>query len=162
MEGKHSRQEPRAILLFGAPCSGKTTFAEKFSKRFNMPHYNVEDLTKLHNLKRQHILLLVEQLTKTRSNFIVEGGVNTEAERNEIRAILKKTGYTPSLIWIQTDVATIKMRLKIRLKSEDKAKTEYDSKVKAMEAPSEAESVIVLSGKHTFETQLKHVLHQLI
>lgn len=162
MEGRRNKQEPRAILVFGAPCSGKTTFAKKFAKRFSMPHYDMAELAERYGLSRQNILLMVEQLTKTKSNFIVEGGLNTEADRDEMRTVLKNAGYNPSLVWVQTDVGTIKMRLKTRLKSESKAKVEYDGKMKAMEAPSEEEPVIVISGKHTFETQLKHVLHQLI
>lgn len=162
MEGKNNRQDPRAILVFGAPSSGKTTFAENFSKRFNMPHYDVATMAEKYGLNRQTILLFIEQLTKTRSNFIIEGGLDTEIDREEMRTILREAGYNPSLVWIQTDVATLKVRLRTKLKSENKAKQEYDSRIRAMEAPSESEQVIVLSGKHTFETQLKHVLHQLI
>ena len=45
MEGKKSQNlsQPRAILVFGAPASGKTTFCEKFSQQFRAPYY---DLTK--------------------------------------------------------------------------------------------------------------------
>jgi len=39
-----------------------------------------------------------------------------------------------------------------------KAKEVYDAEVNMMEAPSEIEDPIILSGKHTFETQTKHVL----
>ena len=162
MEGRKTKQAPRAILVFGAPSSGKTTFSENFAKRFNMPCYDMDDLAKRHDLNRQKVLLLVEQLAKTGCNLVIQGGLSTEQDRNEIRSILKIAGYNPFLIWIQTDVATIRMRLKMRLRSEAKAKAEYENCVRNMEAPSESESVIVLSGKHTFETQLKHVLHQLI
>ncbi|MDO4611830.1 MAG: hypothetical protein Q4B34_03150, partial [Candidatus Saccharibacteria bacterium] len=67
----------------------------------------------------------------------------------------------PTLIWIQTDINTIKTRLKTRLKSVEKARSVYDSRIHALEAPSEAEAPIVLSGKHTYHTQLKQVLTQL-
>jgi len=43
MEGK-KKTRPRAILVFGAPCSGKTTFCEKFSQRFKAPYYNLQSL----------------------------------------------------------------------------------------------------------------------
>lgn len=161
MEGKNSRQVPRALLIFGAPCSGKTTFSENFSQKFSIPFFDVATLAEKYSLNRRTVLLLVEQLAKTQSNMIIEGGIDSEADRDEMRAILKSAGYNPSLVWIQTDVGTIKARLKLKLKSATKAKTEYDQKVKNMEAPTENEAVIVLSGKHTFETQLKHVLHQL-
>ena len=59
---------------------------------------------------------------------------------------------------MQTDVATIRARMKAKYKSVTKAKNLYDSAVNEMEAPTEAESPIILSGKHTFETQTKHVV----
>lgn len=159
MEGKKS--QPRAILVFGAPCSGKTTFSEKFSDKFKAPFYNLVDLAAEHDFSREELMIILELIAKTHQNVIIEGGLDTEKDREEIRKIFKKAGYNPSLIWIQTDVNTIKNRLKVRLKSVAKAKTEYDERMQLLEAPSDAEAPIVLSGKHTFSTQLTHVLSQL-
>ena len=157
MEGKKSHPSPsngqRAILVFGAPCSGKTTFGKQFAAQFNATFYDLDALKQEHNLSRQFILLLVEQIARTGSTLVFEGGISTEKERS--------TGYTPTLIWIQTDVNTVRARLKNKLKSIDKAKTVYDTRVKELEAPSDAEAPIVLSGKHTYHTQLKQVLTQL-
>ena len=50
------------------------------------------------------------------------------------------------------------MRLKAKYRSVAKAKEVYDSVVPRLEAPSEIEAPVILSGKHTFETQLKHIL----
>ena len=62
------------------------------------------------------------------------------------------------MIWIQTDVSTIKSRLKSRFKNISKAKEIYDKAVSEIEAPTEFERPIILSGKHTFETQTRHVI----
>lgn len=159
MEGK--KAQPRAILVFGAPCSGKTTFSEKFSDKFKAPFYNLNEIGEQHGFDRKALLTILEFIAKTHQNVIIEGGLDTEKDREEIRKIFRKAGYNPSLVWIQTDITTIKNRLKVKLKSVAKAKTEYDEKMAQLEAPSEAEDVIVLSGKHTFETQLTHVLSQL-
>ena len=43
----------------------------------------------------------------------------------------------------------------------EKARAEYAAKIAELEAPAEDENSIVLSGKHTFETQLTHVLSRL-
>lgn len=158
------KQQPvqsRAILVFGAPCSGKTTFCEKFAKRFKAPYFDLGILAHDYGLDRKMITLLVEQIAKTGQMLVIEGGLDTEANRNEIRSILKKAGYSPSLIWIQTDVGTIRARLKARLKSVAAAKAEYEERINLLEAPVDFEYPIVLSGKHTFETQLRHVLSQL-
>lgn len=163
MEGNksHSPNGQRAILVFGAPCSGKTTFSEQFAAQFNATFYDLDALKEKHNLSRQFILLLVSEIAKTGSTLVLEGGNETEKDRRELAEILRAAGYTPTLIWIQTDVSTIRMRLKNKLKSVEKAKTVYDNRIKALEAPSDAEAPIVLSGKHTYHTQLKQVLTQL-
>lgn len=164
MEGKKSHSPSsgqRAILVFGAPCSGKTTFSKQFAAQFNATFYDLDLLQQEHNLSRQFILLLVAEIAKTGATLIIEGGNDTEKDRRELAEILRNAGYTPTLVWIQTDVSTIRMRLKNKLKSVEKAKAAYDNRIKVLEAPSDAEAPIVLSGKHTYHTQLKQVLTQL-
>ena len=163
MEGKKSQtlSQPRAILVFGAPASGKTTFCEKFSQQFRAPYYNLNEIAEDQDFTREKVLYVLDLIARSGQNLIIEGMLNTEEEREEIRKLLIEQNYNPSLIWIQTDVNTIKTRLKNRLKSVAKAKEEYDRKIAELEAPAESERPIVLSGKHTFSTQLKHVLSQL-
>ena len=156
MEGK--KNQPRAILVFGAPCSGKTTFCENFARRFKIAFYDLESLKTNYNLSRKLVLMLVEQLAKTNQTMIFEGGVKTERERNEMRHILRTAGYSVSIVWLQTDIVTIRNRLKNKYKTVNKAKEIYDTVIPSLEAPSDLEFPIILSGKHTFETQLKHIL----
>lgn len=156
MEGKRSR--PRAILVFGAPCSGKTTFSEKFAEQFGLAYYNFDELHEKYRLTRKNMLLILELLGRTGKTLVIEGGLGTEKERTEVRNILRTAGYDPSLIWMQTDSATIRTRMKMRYKSVSKAKQLYDEAMETMEAPAESEHPIILSGKHTFETQTKHIL----
>ncbi len=159
MEGK--KNISRAILVFGTPCSGKTTFCENFAKRFHAPFYNLEDMMTKYGFNHEQILGFVEEVAKTGQTLIFEGLLNTEKDREIINQILIDSNYSPSLIWIQTDSSTTKQRMKMRLKSVSKAKTEYDARMKLLEAPSDKEPAIVISGRHTFETQLRHVLTQL-
>ena len=156
MEGNKSK--PRALLVFGAPCSGKSTFSEKFAEKFDLALYDFDELKVKYRLTRKNILLIIKLIAHTGKTIIIEGGLTTEKEREEIRLLLKSAGYDVSLIWIQTDVATIRNRLKTRYKSVTKAKEIYEQEVTALEAPSDIENPIILSGKHTFETQTKHVL----
>lgn len=156
MEGIKSK--PRALLVFGAPCSGKSTFAEKFGKKFKIAQYDLDELAEEHGFSHEELFVILAQVLKTRQNIIVEGMINTEKERIEMRNLIREYGYEPTLIWIQTDVATIRKRLKSKFKSVTKAKEFYDKAVAEMEAPNENEHAIILSGKHTFETQSKHVV----
>ena len=157
MEG-NKKSKPRALLVFGAPCSGKTTFAEKFAAKFGLAYYDLDAIGEEHGFSREVLLVMLEEILKTRQTIIIEGGLKTEKERVEIRNLLREHGYEPSLIWIQTDMATLRLRLKVRHKSVAKAKKAYDEAVAEIEAPTEAERPIILSGKHTFETQTKHVI----
>ena len=159
MEG--NKTQPRAILVFGAPGSGKSTFSERFAKKFHAAFFDLGELERDNKLDRKTILFLLEQLAKTNVTLVIEGILDTERERTEVRNILRRAGYNPSLVWIQTDVNTIRQRLRLKNRSATKAKQEYETRIGRMEAPSEVEAPIVLSGKHTFETQLRHVLTQL-
>ena len=156
MEG-NKKNKPRALLVFGAPCSGKTAFAEKFAKKFGLAYYDLNNLID-EGFTWTQVLMILELILRTRQTIIIEGGLDTEAERIELRNLLRAGGYDPALVWVQTDVATIRMRLKARHRSLSKAKEVYETAVSGMEAPTELEHPIILSGKHTFETQSKHVV----
>lgn len=157
MEGNR-KNTPRALLLFGAPSSGKTTFGEKFAKKFGLAFYDLDELKKENDFSDAAMMVILEQILKTGQTIIVEGMLKTEKERIEMRNLLRKYDYEPALIWIQTDITTIRQRLKTKLRSVAKAKTTYDKAVAELEAPTETERPIILSGKHTFETQTKHVV----
>lgn len=156
MEG--TKNQPRALLVFGAPCSGKTTFGRKFAKRFNLAFYDLDELQSKYHLSRKIILVFIEQIAKTGQTVLIEGCLDTEKDRKEVCNILRAAGYAPSTIWIQTDIATIRARLKARYKVVSEAKNAYEAAVSRLEAPSDEEMPIILSGKHTFDTQVKHVL----
>ena len=156
MEG--TKNQPRALLVFGAPCSGKTTFGRKFAKRFNLAFYDLDELQSKYHLSRKIILVFIEQIAKTGQTLLIEGCLDTEKDRKEVSEILSAADYQISTIWIQTDMATIRARLKARYKNVADAKNAYEVAVARHEAPSDEESPIILSGKHTFDTQVKHVL----
>lgn len=161
MEGKKINMQPRkprALLVFGAPCSGKTTFSEKFAERYKLTYYDLGAIIREHELSREMMLMILELITRTNQNLVLEGCIDTEEERNEMRKILRIAGYIPSLVWIQTDISTIRSRLKSRHKTVAEAKEFFESATALIEAPSEVEFPIILSGKHTFDTQAKHVI----
>ena len=156
MEGNKSK--PRALLVFGAPCSGKTTFGQKFAKKFGLAFFDLDELKEKNGFTRDDVLVVLELILRTRQTILIEGALRTEKDREEVRNLLRKSGYAPSLIWIQTDVSTIRNRLKTRHKDVAKAKEVYEKAIAEMDAPVEYEHPIILSGKHTFETQTKHVI----
>lgn len=156
MEG--NKKKLRAILVFGAPGSGKTAFAEKFAKKYNLAYYNLDEIREEYGFTHESVLSILEIITKAKQSIVIEGELKTEKDRTEIRNILRAQGYKPTLVWVQTDFATIKVRLRSRYKTIKKAKEIYNAAAAEMEAPADFEKPVILSGKHTFETQNKHVL----
>lgn len=154
----NGKSKPYAILVFGAPMSGKTTFAEQFSAKFNAPFLNFNDLREQCRLTRKVALILIEQLAKCKKTLVIEGGLDTEKQRNEIRDILSRAGYNPVLIWVQTDLNAIKQRMRKKFHNVNDAKTALEDSYRKIEAPADYEDFLVISGKHMFQTQYKNVL----
>ena len=154
----NGKSKPYAILVFGAPMSGKTVFAEQFSTRFNAPFLNLAALHEQHHISRKVALALIEQIAKCKSTIVIEGALDNERQRNEVRAIVEKAGYQPVLVWVQTDLNEIKHRMRRKYKKVTDAKAKLEAALKTIEAPSDDEKPLVISGKHTFQTQCKNVL----
>ena len=154
----NGKTKPYAILVFGAPMSGKTTFANQFSNKFNAPFLNFSDLRERFHISRKLALVLLSEIIKCKQNILIEGALDSEKQREEIRQILIKAGYEPIMVWVQTDVVAIKHRMRKKYKTLTEAKAALDSSYKHIEAPDETEDYIVISGKHTFATQCKNVL----
>ena len=150
-------KKPYAILIFGAPGSGKTRFGEQFGARFKCPFLDFGR----YGLNYADAAEITEQVALCGQNFVIEGHFDTEKQRNDIRKRLLKLGYHTALVWVQVDVATIRQRLVRKHKSAEKAKTAFEERHEKMKAPADAENPIVISGKHTFATQLKVVLAKL-
>ena len=157
----NGKSKPYAILVFGAPMSGKTTFAEQFSARFNAPFLNLSKLHEECHITRKVALNLIAQISKCKQTLVIEGALDTEKQRNEIRNLLEKAGYRPVLIWVQTDLNEIKHRMRHKYKKLDDAKVALADSYKKIEAPSDMENPLVISGKHTFVTQCNNVLTSL-
>lgn len=155
------KSKPYAILVFGAPMSGKTCFAEQFSASIKAPYLNFSQLAKKHNLDRETALTIMRQLAISKGTVIIEGMMDKESDRSEIRKIFKDAGYTPIMIWIQTDLNTIKQRMRHAYKTLQAAKAAFAKSYENIEAPSETEEHIVISGKHTYQTQYKNVTNSL-
>lgn len=154
----NGKSKPYAILVFGAPLCGKTTFARQFSERFNVPFVNLLELKERFKISRKLGLVIVKEIAKCKQNIIVEGALDTERQREEMRTLLKTAGYMPILVWVQTDQVAIKHRLRAKFKKPSEAKAFLDSAYKNIEAPAESEMPLVISGKHTFRTQCSNVL----
>ena len=89
MEGRKSKS--RVILAFGAPCSGKTTFCEKFSAKYNLAYYNLDEVVSEYHFEKDGLFDALKLIAKTKHTLVIEGGIDTEAERVELKELFTKT-----------------------------------------------------------------------
>lgn len=157
---------PHLIIMVGIPGSGKTTFARHFATTFQTPYINPRDvleLTGIDNEATEKVTkLFFDELLKTRRTLIYEGSTYTRAQRTALEAMVAKEGYSSLQVWVQTDPVEAKRRsTKQQPHSLVLTDQEFDTAFRQFENPSEKEKAVVISGKHTYPTQLKAVLRRL-
>lgn len=161
-----SSASPHAIIMLGIPGSGKTTFAERFADTFQAPFVNQTKLRREFELTDDKAWalrqLILNEYAKTHRTLLIEGGVETKASRAELIKDLAKAGYKPLLVWVQTDTVESRRRaLKPYPVGSGISDDEFTETLNAFEVPTQQEQPIVISGKHTYVSQLKIVLKHL-
>ncbi len=161
-----SPSQPHVIVMVGIPGSGKTQFAEKFAETFHAPYLHYKKVAELAASNADSIKALVEyqldELLKTRQPIIIEGLTDTRVARTELNKKIRAAGYEPLLVWVQTDEAAAKTRATKKQKNQTSLdEREFTQIVKRFSAPNAAEKPVVISGKHTYTSQIKPVLQRL-
>ncbi len=166
--------KPHLIIMVGIPSSGKSFFAEHFAETFKAPIVSYDIIRKEFFKKpafsededemiRKVSNYILSEFLKTKKTVIFEGQTDLRAERFEIAKGARKAGYEPLFIWVQTETMTAKKRAN-RSSHEKPAISddEFDTKLKKFNTPNKTEQFVVISGKHTYASQLKIVLKHLI
>ncbi|MFZ1302213.1 MAG: AAA family ATPase [Candidatus Microsaccharimonas sp.] len=157
---------PHAIIMVGIPGSGKSTFAEHFAETFHAPIINEARIAFEAGLdpERTDIVshFLLTEILKANKTFLYEATDLTKAKRAEFTKTVIKAGYRPLLVWVQTEANEAKRRAtKPQPTGSGLSDEEFDAAFYKFQAPGEQEKVVVISGKHTYASQLKIVLKQL-
>ena len=157
---------PHAIIVIGIPGSGKSSFAEHFAETFKAPIVNVTAIAREAQLQPDQAEIIAQamlkEVYKSNRTFLIEGVMQTKAERLEYIKSMKKLGYMPLVVWVQTDTVESERRAtRPYPKGSGLSIEEFDAALSSFEAPDDKEKAVVISGKHTFATQLKVVLRQL-
>jgi predicted kinase len=156
-----SLTQPHAIVMVGIPGSGKTFFAQKFSDTFNAPFVNIDAIVP-HSKDSEAAYaianLQLTELLKTKLSLLIEVDSATRTARRDLAQYLRKNGYVPLYVWVQTDPETARQRLK-RLREKDSET--FDAQLRRFSPPHTSESPVVISGRHTFATQAKIILKHL-
>lgn len=157
---------PHAIVMVGIPGSGKSTFAEHFAETFQAPMLNLSSLQRRLGVSEQGLELLkgtlLPEYLKTHRTILIEGGVDRRAQRAELTRVLTKAGYQVLIVWVQTDTTEAHYRATKKQMAEAALSEEaFEAAVRNFQPPAPQEKTVVISGKHTYATQLKVVLKQI-
>ncbi len=157
-----SPNAPRAIIMVGIPGSGKSTFAEHFAKTFQSPIVNeraIAAITENDEVSNKVAAHMLSELFKTRRTLIYEGPTATKASRIAIAKEALAAGYEPLIVWVQTESLEAKRRATRKQKNNNYMTDEqFDAAIRRFNPPSAQEKAVVISGKHTYASQLKIVL----
>lgn len=157
---------PHAIIMIGIPGSGKTTFAERFADTFQAPIVSQTKLERTYGLSEAEAEALrttiLTEYMKTHRTVLIDGGLNGKEKREDLVRRLVKAGYRPLIVWVQTDTTEAHRRsIKPYPRGSGMSDEAFDAQLALFEAPGEKEKMVVISGKHTYTSQLKIILKQL-
>jgi len=170
--------KPVVIMLYGFPGAGKTHFATELGKAMSAAHvqgdrirYELFDSPKYDKQENEVVTHLMEYMTEeflqAGVSVIFDTNAHRLVQRRTIRDIARKSKATPLLIWLQIDHDSAFMRTakRDRRKNNDKyaqpfTREAFDAYIGQMQNPKH-EDYMVISGKHTFNTQLGAVMKKL-
>jgi predicted kinase len=152
--------------MVGIPGAGKTAFAERFANTFHAPFLNVRALQAGlgtdSETTQKAVTYFFSELLKTQKTFIFEGYLEAKADRLALVKSIKAAGYESLLVWVQTEPNEALRRATRRVNGKQLMDVDtFKDELRHFEGPVLAEKPVVISGKHTYTTQLKIVLKRL-
>jgi predicted kinase len=171
---------PLVLMVVGHPGAGKSFFARQFSETFNAPVVSFDRIrfelfanptfsNDENDLVGRVASYMIEELFKSHRTLIVDGGCNSKVERTKLGQAAKEAGYDTTVVWVQTDINTSKNRALKRngdKRVDDRFnrsvnESTFETLAKRFTEPTR-ENYVVISGKHTYNTQAKMVLRKLV
>ena len=161
--------KPHLVVMVGLPGAGKTFFADHFAETFHAPYiswqsiraelfneptYSKDEDAIVERIAAQHL----GELLKTGATVLYDGGALVYAHRQALSKIAAAQDYEVLFVWVQTDPATAKNRA---FKQRQLASDDFENQSRRFTALKPSEQSVVISGKHTYASQLKIVLRRL-
>lgn len=169
-----SLSKPRLIVMVGIPGSGKSFFAEHFAETFRAPIVSFHRLRhELFNYptfsKDEDEIIgrvanyMLDEILRTGRTIVYEGRSSLRADRAFIAKKSHEAGYEPLFVWVQTEPETARKRAtKLGTDKPALSVEQFETRLKQFSVPHRIEKTIVISGKHTYASQLRIVLKHLV
>jgi len=171
--------KPTLIMLYGYPGAGKTHFARQLCETISAAHIQSDRIRgelfeaprydKRENEIVMHLMdYMAEEFLNSGISVVYDVNAMRVGQRRALRDFARKAKAVHVLIWLQIDQGSAIQRIvkRDRRKMDDKyaaayTKKEFQEYISGMQNPAQTEDYIVISGKHTFNTQRNAVLKRL-
>lgn len=179
MSGKLQLHRPTLILLYGFPGSGKSYFARQLTQEVQSAHVQGDRIRyelfenpkydKQENKVVEHLMqYMTEEFLQAGISVVYDVNALRVSQRRELRELARRNKVETMLIWFQIDGDSAFQRVykRDRRKLDDKFtpsidKATFDRVASAMQNPQATEEYMVISGKHTYQTQRSTVIKKL-
>jgi predicted kinase len=170
---------PTLITLYGFPGSGKSFFARQLAEELGAAHvqgdriryelFEAPRYDKQENEVVTHLMeYMAEEFLRAGISVVFDVNASRAAQRHHLRDLARRAKAQHSLIWLQIDIESAFARVvkRDRRKADDKYaapldRSAFDDQIGQMQNPVQTEDYIVISGKHTFQTQRSAVAKKL-
>ena len=156
---------PYLIAMVGIPGAGKSFFANHFATTFNASIIDGELINSnaINSESSENISkYILQELYKSKLAIVYDGDLKRRSDRQELARSAKQAGYETLFIWVQTDAVAAKSRfIKNQKTPKSTAVDLFENELRKFTAPNSQEKHMVISGKHTYASQLKIVLTKL-
>lgn len=170
--------KPLLILLYGFPGAGKTYFARQLCDHLQAAHVHGDRIrSELFEKPRRdreenevidHLMdYMTGEFLNANMSVVHDTNAMRLTQRRQLRELGRKTGAQTLLIWFQVDPESAFTRAtkRDRRRADDKYSPPIDRPTferiaSGMQNPNN-EDYVVISGKHTFNTQLSAIMKRL-
>lgn len=171
--------KPVLLVLYGFPGSGKTYFSRQFCLGVHAAHLEEDKIrkelfenpryTKQENLVVNRLMsYMVSEFLKAGLSVVYDANTMRASQRKRLKELAKENKAESMLLWLQVDADTAYIRnaKRDRRTLDDRFAAGYDVNgfkqvASMMQHPTEAEQCVVVSGKHTFNSQISSVMRKL-
>ena len=172
-------QKPFLMYMYGFPGAGKTYLARQLSEDIQVAHIQADrirnelftepkyDRTE-EDIINQLMNYMAEEFLKAGVSVIYDFNAIRNSQRRFLRELARNSKAESLLVWLQLDMETAYLRnyKRDKRKNDDKYshslnQTEFKDFISKMQNPSTLDNYMVVSGKHSYQTQKNSIINKL-